>query len=136
MTTGIIKQITDQKIVVEVVCLEACAQCAQKKQCALPRTSTKLIEIENSKNHNYSVNDKVELEIDNLSVCKSLFFAYAFPLLLMLSVLLIGDHFGYSEKLCATASLAVVPFYYLLLKLLNPWFKKAIKVKIKQNSVD
>ena len=136
MTTGIIKQITDQKIFVEVVCLEACAQCAQEKQCALSHASTKLIELPYPKNQTYSVNDKVKLEIDNVSICKSLFFAYAFPLLLMLLTLLIGHHFGYSEKMCANMSLAILPIYYLFLKLLNPWLKKSVNIKIKQNSVD
>lgn len=136
MTTGIIKQIIDDKLIVEITCLEACAQCAQKSHCALSQQSTKMVEVYCPYSHNYHINNKVELELDEISVWYSLIFSYAVPLIVMLVMLGVGYALEYSDNTCALLSLSVVPFYYFLLSKCQSKFKKIIKISIKQNSVD
>ena len=136
MTTGVIKQIIDDKLIVEITCLEACAQCAQKSHCALSQQSTKMVEVYCPYSHNYHINVKVELELDEVSVWYSLVFSYAVPLVIMLVMLGVGYALEYSDNVCALFSLIVIPFYYLLLWVFRAKFKKIIKISIKQNSVD
>ena len=130
VTIGIIKKITDDQIFVEIECKEACEQCSQKSNCSLSQLSHRVVEVRKN-NRKYHINDKVELEVSELSICYSIIFAYVVPLLCVLGMLVVGCLAGWSESICGICSLSILPVYYLFLKKLKNWFKKSVTIKIK-----
>jgi len=130
MTKGIIQNINNNILQIQLKCLSSCASCSHKSNCSINSTSAKNIEVKVHNPQNYQINQEVEVYISNHSIGISLFFAYILPLLLVLLVIGVMLHCNYSEMTSALGGLFVLPIYYISLIYINSWLKKQIKITI------
>lgn len=128
---GIITEIREKSVLVSMSCRPACSSCAAREACGLSSRPRQIVEIKTKQTASYRVGQEVELEIDAASVRLSLLFAYVFPLVLVLGVMGVIALLGYDETICAAAGLFCLIPYYCLLRRLNPWLQKHVKIRIR-----
>jgi len=73
--TGKIVQMTDKSIVIETDAHEACTKC-----CSCQNSEGKQITLDNHYDENFSVGDKVEIEISPVRILRVYLLLYALPL--------------------------------------------------------
>jgi len=133
--SGAISKITNSKITVSLEGNINCEGCKAKAACGVSETNTKEIEIENpvlfnaDARHSFVLHENVAVELHETAGLKAVFWAYIFPFLLLVLVLLIASLF-FSELQAGMLSLSILFPYYILLYSLNSFFKKKFKVSI------
>lgn len=132
---GVISKITESTITVALAGNINCEGCKAKAACGASESPDKIVEIEKANQlefsdlKNFQLDEAVDVEMQAELGLKAVFWAYIFPFILMLSVLLIASTF-FSEWQAGLFSLAVLVPYYIIIYLLNPFFKKKFKVSI------
>ena len=135
MTNGIISAIDGDEIKVTVLCQSACTQCSQHKICPI-EVLKKTVVIKEKTPDNYHVGDKVTLELSSSKAMWCLGIAYGIPLVLLVSIVVMGSILEVSEiKIGILALCALIP-YYLCLPFFNSRLKKYIQIKMAKKSVD
>lgn len=128
---GIVTAVNPGSVTVTFIRNEACSGCAAKNACGLSGGRPLSVEVKTDTPQNYRTGQNVTLEISVENALTAALWAYVLPLFLMLSVLAAFLTFGSSETAAATATLAVLPFYYVLLYLFRRRFKPQIKIKLR-----
>lgn len=125
---GYISKITNQVITVSLKGNINCEGCKAKTACGVSDSSDKEIEIFET-NSTFSLNQPVQLVLKKQLGLKAVFWAYVFPFILMLLVLIIASSF-FKEWIAGLLSLLVLVPYYLIIYRLNNFFEKVFKIEI------
>lgn len=132
---GTISKITDSTITVALEANINCEGCKAKAACGVSDSNAKEIEVEHSprissnKGSSYNLDEEVAVIMEESKGLKAVFWAYIFPFILMISTLFISSLFVSEAKAGIFSLLALLP-YYLLIFLLNSFFKKRFKVTL------
>ena len=132
---GAISKITNSNITVSIEGNVNCEGCKAKAACGVSETNVKEIEIQNpglwdnDTGLSFSLNEEVTVELQEELGLKAVFWAYVFPFILLVGVLLIASVF-FSEWQAGLLSLSILLPYYILLYFLNSFFKRKFKVSI------
>ncbi len=132
---GTISKITDSTITVALEANTNCESCKAKAACGVSESNNKEIEIDNSRNisnqkrKSYALNEEVAVIMEESKGLRAVFWAYIFPFILMISTLFISSLFVSEGQAGILSLLALLP-YYLLIFLLNSFFKKRFKVTL------
>ena len=111
--SGVIKEITDGVIKVQISVQSACASCRLKGVCDVD-SQAKLIEV-HQWTGTYHKGDYVNVILKESLGLKALFFGYGVPFLLLVSSLLIVMGLTDKEGLSALVAIAsLVPYYWVL----------------------
>ena len=94
----------------------------------MSESRNKEVEIENSANL-FRINESVNVVIKKDLGLKAVFWAYVFPFLLLISVLLVSSVFLPEWQAGLLALLVLIP-YYIVLHYLNAYFKKKFKISV------
>ncbi len=127
---GIIKSITDQKIVVCIISESACASCHAKGVCSAADMQDKEVEIRNFSGE-YRVGQSVQVVGKTAQGFKALFYGYVFPFLLIMLVLITLTRLQFSEGVSGLISLSILVPYYLILYLTRNKIRKSFEFEIK-----
>lgn len=132
--SGAISKITNSTITVSLEANINCEGCKAKAACGVSESSSKEIEIENPNQleqtkERFTLNEEVAVEMQEELGLKAVFWAYLFPFILLVSVLVLASLF-FSEGQAGLIALSVLVPYYVLLYLLHAFFKKKFKVSI------
>lgn len=133
--SGAISKITKSAITVSLDGNINCEGCKAKAACGVSDSNSKEIEIENTyalqtEGHlNFRLHEKVDVVMQEALGLKAVFWAYVFPFILLISALLLASLF-FAEWQAGLVALSVLLPYYLLIRYLNPFFKKKFKVSI------
>ena len=133
--SGAISKITNSTITISLEPNINCEGCKAKAACGASESSSKEIEIDNPNliqkqaGQNFVLNEEVAVVLQEELGLKAVFWAYLFPFMLLVSVLVIASSF-FSEGLAGLLALSVLIPYYITLYLLNAFFKKKFKVSI------
>jgi len=130
---GIIKEITDHMIKVEITNTSACAGCNSKNLCLSSETSTKIIEVKKNKN-SFLKGDAVIVTLPKNLGPKALWLGYIFPFIVVLLTLITTLWRTKNELLSGIFSLISLMPYYLILFLLNKKIKKTFIFNIKKKN--
>lgn len=131
---GVVSRISSTGIVVSLKGNISCEGCKAKSACGVSESNDKEIEIfENFQN--YQLNDSVQVVLQKELGLKAVFWAYIFPFILMMCILLIATPFV-AEWLAGVFSILILVPYYFLLHFFNDSFKKAFKVSILKNNFE
>lgn len=125
---GIVTKITPQSITVALNGNINCEACNAKAACGVSESNNKEIEVLNS-SQPLRLNEKVEVILKRSLGLKAVFWAYVFPFILLISVLLIASSI-YKEWIAGLLSILVLVPYYLALYVLRNSFKKTFQVSI------
>jgi sigma-E factor negative regulatory protein RseC len=133
--SGAISKITTSTITVSLEGNVNCEGCKAKAACGISESNSKEIEIENphmidtDSAEPFQINEQVDVIMQEELGLKAVFWAYVFPFILLISVLLIASVF-FTEWQAGLLALAVLGPYYVSLHYLNSFFKKKFKVSI------
>ena len=132
--SGTISKITNSTITVALEANINCEACKAKAACGASESSSKEIEIDNPNlleqtKQRFALNEAVAVEMQEELGLKAVFWAYLFPFILLVSILLFASLF-FSEGQAGLIALLVLIPYYITLYLLNAFFKKKFQVSI------
>ena len=125
---GVVSKITGRDITISLKGNINCEACNAKAACGVSESSKKEIIVQNSE-QSLKINQDVEIQLKRNLGLKAVFWAYVFPFILLISVLLITSSF-YKEWIAGLLSISVLIPYYAALYLLRDEFKKTFIVTI------
>ncbi len=125
---GVISKITKEGIVVSLKGNINCEGCKAQSACGVSESNDKEITILSSDN-SFKLNDTVDIVLERHLGLKAVFWAYLFPFIVMMFVLIISSYF-FSEWIAGILSFSVLVPYYFMLFIFNNKFKKAFKLSI------
>jgi len=121
---GIISEIGDRGIKVNIVVLTGCAGCQIKGSCNMAEQSDKKIFIECDP-FQYKAGQRVMVKLKSSQGMNALFLGYVLPFIILISVLAITSVFIKNEGIVGIVSLLSLLPYFIILFL----FRKRIKKK-------
>ncbi len=125
---GVVSKISKNVITVSLKGNINCEGCKAKAACGATESDGTEIEVFDDK-QSFSLYENVDVILEKKLGLKAVFWAYVFPFILMIVVLVISANF-LKEWLAGLISLFVLIPYYLMLYLLQDSFQKAFKVSI------
>ncbi len=128
---GIIKEIKDDRIIVELERITACEKCHAKEVCGLSNTESKTVEVKRL-DHNLLVGEHVTVALSQSLGYKALFLGYLLPFIILIAALFISSHITHSEIKSGIISLLIVILYYMVLKLCGDRLKNTFKFTIRE----
>ena len=128
--TGIIKKLSEKKIVVGIITESACASCHVKGACTAADMKDKEIEISEF-GDNFRLGQHVTVVGQTSQGFKALFLGYLLPFLLVLFTLIITTGIDVSEGNAGLMSLGILLPYYLVIYLFRNKLKREFEFKIK-----
>lgn len=126
---GLIRAIKKGEAQVSLLDAEGCSGCAIKSTCGASNTTNNVIEVP-VKAGTFSVGEIVELKISYQQGFMAVFWAYAFPFVLLLNSLILLLYLGFTEAQSAIYSLLLLPIYYLILHFFNTFLSHKFQFKI------
>jgi len=129
--SGVISKMNKSFITVSLNDDLNCEGCKAKGACGVSDANSKEIEVPNTF-QSFSLNEDVALIMQKELGMKAVFWAYIFPFILMISVLLVASLF-LKEWIAGLISLLVLAPYYLSLYVFNTSFQKTFRINIVKN---
>ncbi len=124
---GYVSKITANRIEISLDGNINCAACNAKSACGVSDSDIKIVEIQN--NHTLSINERVDVVMENSLGLKAVFWGYVFPFILLFSVLIITSLFV-KEWIAGLLALFVLIPYYLLLYFNQNTLRKIFTVSV------
>lgn len=126
-----IVKITKSDIELEVCRPEACAACKARSACTSESEDGKRISLTND-GVPREVGDEVYLSITNAVGLKATLIAYLTPVVIVLILVLVLEHFNVGEKSAGAITLGALVLYFLLLRLMRTKLNKEITIQIEK----
>ena len=137
--SGVISKITQSAITVSLEGNVNCESCNAKAACGISESNSKDIEITSPPERqagtfqSFSINERVDVVMQTELGLKAVFWAYVFPFILMIVVLIVSSNL-FKEWVAGLLSLIVLIPYYFLLFVLKNSFRKSFKISILKNN--
>jgi len=113
---GVVDSLERNEVVVRITSYAACTDCHARGACNVTEEKEKFLRVKAGPS-NYKSGEKVRVVLAQSLGFRALFLGYILPFLLVLTALLISSATGVSELVAGLVSLAVLPPYYIGLKL-------------------
>jgi sigma-E factor negative regulatory protein RseC len=120
---GIIKEIKEHTLFVEIERKSACAACHAKSVCSFDKKD-ELISVITNEPEKYQVNEWVQLTLKKSLGAKAVVLGYLFPFLVLALSLFITYYLSRNELLSVGVSFSATALYSLFLKKMDKRFKK------------
>lgn len=114
---GVVRQVTEKGLLVEVIVESACAACHAKSFCISSEQRQQLIQAKCSHPQEFTVGEQVQLTMRRTMGGKAVRIGYLYPLIFLIVTLLLSYRFLNNELLSVAVTLAVVFLYYLVVGL-------------------
>ena len=132
---GIIREISENFITVEIINKSACAECHAKGFCVAGEEETRLVDVQydiSTLVEQYEVGDKVNLVLNQSLGISAVFISYAIPLVVLILLLLILSNTGLDELMVGLLSLAGIGVYYLIVFLFRDRLERIFTFSIEK----
>ena len=132
---GIVREISENFITVEIVNKSACAACHAKGVCVAGEEEIRYVDVPYSISslvEEFNVGDKVNLVLNQSLGVQAVFISYAIPLVILILLLLILSNTGLSELMVGLLSLAGVAVYYLFVFLFRDRLERIFTFSIEK----
>lgn len=128
--SGIIKNVKNDEITVEIMSCSACSSCAVKNYCNTAEAKQKEIILKSKNADKYKIGEEVVIEIDEKQALKSIIIAYVIPLILMISTIIGVISYQQDEIIGGICGIIVLIPYYFGLFLARDKLKSGFEFKI------
>ena len=125
---GIVSKISKSTITISLKGNVNCEGCKAQSACGVSDSNDKEIEVLNPV-QSFQINEPVEVVLKRELGLKAVFWAYVFPFILMVIVLVITSFF-FKEWVAGLLSLFILLPYYYMLYVMKDSFQKAFQVSI------
>ena len=126
---GQVVEISDNKVVAEILVSEACGTCQAKGLCHTNGKRVR-VEAEAEPGQEFQVGQKVKVAFTPTLAMSSVLLAYVLPLVLMFAVMFTLIAITGSQDVGCLCGLAVLPVYYTILYMLRHKLRRKFKFKI------
>ncbi len=127
---GIVKENSRGELIINVAGVPACSCCSQRNVCTISQKAGAEIVLKNF-HGNFHEGQEVNISVKTSQGLRAVFFGYVFPLICVLSVLIVVKSITGDEGLSGIFSLAVLVPYYMILYGLRSHLRKSFKYIIK-----
>jgi positive regulator of sigma E activity len=114
---GVVEDIYNGLVKVNITSFSACAQCHSKKACGISESNNREIMVPVADSNFYSVGDTVEVIMKRSMGWKATILGYVFPFILVLATLLLLSSLKIREVIVGLGSLAILVPYFTALYL-------------------
>lgn len=132
---GEIVEIKGNRIKVLIRSASACSACHAKGACSAADFQDKYIETKVTDGLVYASGEKVWVTCDDEQGFYALFWAYVFPMLLVVALLFLGFAIWKDELKAGLLSLCILPIYYLIIYLKRKFFDEKLHMNIKKTAL-
>ncbi|MCK5774878.1 MAG: SoxR reducing system RseC family protein [Bacteroidales bacterium] len=109
---GIIKEISNSKIIVSIVSMASCASCSVKGACSASDVEEKLLEVKKLPGRDYKIGEFVTIVTNQNVGIWAVMFGYVFPLIVVVISLIVLTSVMDDEGVAGLVSiLLLVPYY-------------------------
>lgn len=112
---GEVVEVHQQKVVVQMHVVSACASCKAHDKCAFVDKADKIVEVETDQWTQYNVGDSVEVSVNEGLGLFAVLLAYIIPAVVLILTVVFSSMAFQSEVLAALVTLLVVTVYYMIL---------------------
>jgi sigma-E factor negative regulatory protein RseC len=130
--TGIVTEIKDKELKVNILQASACAKCSISGACGVSEDNEKVINIHSIKASDYRQGEKVNVFYRRSLGFRALFLGYLLPFLILLTSLIILTTITQNEGLSGLVSLGLLIPYYLILYFTKDRIKKTFAFSIEK----
>ena len=130
---GVVAEISESSISVEIVSKSACASCHAKSVCAVGDSAVKIIEVPltiGTMAADCKVGDRVKVILDSSLGVNAVWLAYVAPLALLLASILVFSSVGIRDLYTGFLSIGVVALYYVVLSFFRNRLKRIFTFSI------
>lgn len=127
---GIVEQINETSVLVRLHQMSACTSCQISEHCHTFESKEKIIEVMGEYGQRLGVGEQVVVYTSKKMAHIAVWYAYAFPFILMLGMLVLVLYITHQEIWAALASLSVLVVYYTILYLCHDKWKPRIIFEI------
>ncbi len=124
---GIVTHCTDQIATIQVIQADNCHSCQMKDYCGVDDEERNRFVVNNQ---GYQIGQQVNMEISSSSGLKATFWAYVFPFILMVLVIVIGSKIHIQESILGLIALVLLIPYFIILSLFRKSLKSGFQLKI------
>lgn len=125
-----VTRILPEAVEVAMLAGEACGSCRVKSKCGMGESRERLLIIETPEAAFFDVGEAVDVTTEQSMGIKAVYYAYIFPFLFVMAVLLILLQSGCGELTSGLAALGALGLYYVILYLLRDRIAKEITFKV------
>jgi Positive regulator of sigma E activity len=129
---GVVIDMDEQFISVEILCQSACASCRAKSFCSPGEEEIRVIEVANSGFTTYDIGEKVNLKMSSTLGAKAVWISYVIPAGVLIFIIFVSSFFGTSELASGLISIIAVAIYYFIIWLMRDRFSKEFVFKIEK----
>lgn len=133
--TGIIQNITSDELEILILSESACSSCKSKKVCSIAEVKEKEIFIKTNTD-NYRIGEKVNVILMEKLGVYAVLFAYFFPFLIMISILIFGYYNKTSEPVMGISVILAIAVYFFILHLFKNQFNKKMTFTVEKQSLN
>ncbi len=126
--TGRVSRISGNSVFISLDDNVQCESCQVKSACGMSEARVKEIEIINTE-ESFRLYESVHVVIKKDSAVKAVFWAYIFPFILMVGVLLVASLF-LTEWIAGLLALFILVPYYLILRKMDSFFKRSFNISV------
>jgi len=130
--TGIVSEIKDNELKVNIMQASACAKCSVSGACGVSEDTEKIISIRNVNPAAYTLGEKVNVFYRRSLGFRALFLGYLLPFLIVLTSLIILTTITQNEGLSGLVALGLLLPYYLILYFTKDRIKKTFAFSIEK----
>ena len=134
---GVVAEISESSISVEIVSKSACASCHAKSVCAVGDSVVKIIEVPltiGTMAADCKVGDRVKVILDSSLGVNAVWIAYVAPLALLLASILVFSSIGMRDLYTGLLSVGVVALYYVILSFFRNRLSRIFTFSIEPNN--
>ena len=126
---GVVEEIDNDTIKVNITSISACQSCHAKGACSVANVQEKTIEIPSKAN--YKPSQQVMITLQQSSGYKALFLGYVLPFLIVLFTLILFTSFTDNEAIAGIVSIGTLIPYYSLIYVMRNKIKKNFSFTVK-----
>ena len=127
---GIINDVTDESVFVNILARSACSTCHAKSMCNIAEVEEKVVEIKKDPGHEYNQGQEVTVAMTKSLGGLAVFLGYVLPFLLLIVVLLIVLLISANEGLAGLSAIGILIPYYWLLYIFRDRLKRTFSFRI------
>jgi sigma-E factor negative regulatory protein RseC len=110
---GLIKHITDDKIVVSIISKASCVSCSVKGACSASDVEEKIVEVKKIPGREYQRGDMVTVVINQSVGVWAVLLGYVFPLIVVVVALIIFTNIMSDEGIAGLIAVGLLVPYYV-----------------------
>ena len=129
---GVVIDMNERFISVEILCRSACGSCRAKSFCSPGDEELRVVEVENRGFTTYDIGEKVNLKMNSTLGAKAVWISYVMPAIILILTIFASNFLGASEPVSGLASVVAVAIYYFVIWLIKDKISKEFVFEIEK----